>query len=315
MAKLNAQSANAVAYRLAGLRILSDLPLPSLATYNDERVLDDQIAIRLVRLPKSLSLVTAEFPLGQCNETEVLLNIPDVASYLVRDGKEILVDEAPSCNSDDVVTCLLGTAFAVLCHQRGIHPLHSSAIDFADGCIAFVGDSGIGKSTLVAALAARGHQIIADDVCFLRRDEQGELLAWPGISQLRLCEDAMQAVGWDVPRVERVSRGSEKYLIPLRSSWNSGNQRRLRAVYQLDSAAGDIRPSVNRLQGAAAVEVLMRNIYRSSLAAHMGRQPAVFTICTAAASKVPIFRFSRPLGFFALRNTIDVLEDHLRGLP
>ena len=314
MKELSSQSADPTAYRLAGLRIVSDLPLPGVMTCNDKISTRDQIAIRLSRLPKSLSSATAVFSLGQCNENELLLNIPEVAKYLIRNGKEILVDRAPASSPGDVAACLLGIAFGVLCHQRGIPPLHASAIDVTDGCVAFVGDSGMGKSTLVAALAARGHQVIADDVCFLRRSEQGQLRAWPGINQLRLCEDAMKALGCDGPGVERVSRGPDKYLIPLRPPRNSGDQRRLRRVYQLDSAADGERTSVTRLQGAATVEVLMQNIYRSSLAAHMGRKPAVFVVCAAAARDVPVFRFSRPLGFHALRKAVDILEDHLRDL-
>ncbi len=90
------------------------------------------------------------------------------------------MDLAPSSDHDEVRAYLLGAVFGALCHQRGITPLHASAIDVADGCVAFVGASGAGKSTLVAALARRGHQIIADDECFLQLETGGEVLgvAW-----------------------------------------------------------------------------------------------------------------------------------------
>jgi hypothetical protein len=314
MDELSPQSGNAAAYRLAGLRIVSELALPGVMACNNEIPAGDEILIRRSRLPESLSSATAVFPQGQCNENELLLNIPGAARYLIRGGKEILVDQTVISSPGDVAAFLLGTAFGVLCHQRGIPPLHASAIDVTDGCVAFVGDSGMGKSTLVAALATRGHQVIADDVCFLQRSEQGQVRAWPGINQLRLCEDALKALGCDGPGVERASRGPNKYLIPLRPPRNAGDQRRLRRVYQLDSAADGDFTSIHRLRGAAAVEVLMQNIYRSRLAEHMGRKPAAFVVCAAATRDVPVFRFRRPLGFHALRSAVDILEDHLRDL-
>jgi hypothetical protein len=71
-------------------------------------------------------------------------------------------------------------------------------------------------------------------------------------------------------------------------------------------------PGVNRLHGAAAIEVLMQNVYRLGLAEQMGFKPAAFILCAAAARRVPVFRFSRPMGFDALREGIDLLEGHLR---
>src|SRR5262249_30181532 len=234
---------------------------------------------------------------GQCNETELLLKIPGVGRYLLRNGNEILVDQAPVSDPRDVCAYLLGTILGVMGHQRGIPPLHASAIDVADGCVAFVGESGAGKSTLVAALAARKHQVIADDVCFLQLGDEGDVFAWPGIGRLRLWEDAMIALDCNGVGVEREFRRSNKYLIPVRSPRNPTKPRRLRRIYQLQAAPDCTAPSVERLRGAAVIEVLMQNIYRLGFAEHMGYKPASFVVCAAAARGVPLFRFSRPRKF------------------
>ena len=299
-------------YWLGGLSIRSDLPLPGLLPSRSKRASQADVVISRSRVPESLSSVTAEFPEGQCNENELLLNIPDAARYLIRHGAEILVDPAPLASPGDVTAYLLGTAFGVLCHQRGNPPLHASAIEVDDGCVAFTGDSGAGKSTLVAALAARRHQVISDDVCVLYRDDHGHLLIWPGLNRLRLWEDAMQALACERPGVEREFRGFNKYLIPLDPPRNPGKSRRLCRVYQLDSIPNGTQPSVTKLHGAAAVEILMQNIYRSNLAEHMGKQASLFTVCAAVARDVPVYRFSRPLGFDMLPEGLDVLEQHLR---
>jgi hypothetical protein len=191
-------------------------------------------------------------------------------------------------------------------------PLHSSAIDVTDGCVAFMGPKRAGKSTTVAALAARGHQVIADDVCCLQLDEKDDLQAWSGINRLRLWEDAMTALGYNGPEIEREKHGKNKYFVPARPIHNPAEPRRMRRIYLLLFSPDDQVPTLARLQGAEVVEVLMQNVYRLSLAEHMGFGPAAFAACAAVAKNVPVFRFSRPIGFELLHESIEFLEDHLR---
>jgi hypothetical protein len=293
-------------YTLAGLCIVSDFPLNGLPTHRDKAAAQHEVVIRLAPVPEAVPSVP--------NGKEVLLDFPGTGRFLVRNGNEILIEPATSSDESEIRVYLLGTAFGVLCHQRGIPPLHASAIDIADGCVAFVGETGAGKSTLVAALAARGHQVIADDVCFLHLGDKAEVQVWPGMRRIRLWQDAMVALRRDGPGVEREIHGYNKYLIPVRPSRNATEPRHLRRVYHLHAALDRDTPCVDRLHGAAVIEVLMQNVYRLGLAERMGHKPAAFELCAAAARGVPVFRFSRPLGFDVLDEGVDFLEHHLRDL-
>jgi hypothetical protein len=305
---------NPTAYCLAGLRIVSDLPLAELYPCHDTTLRCTEVAIRRAEVPKSLASIGATFADGQCNANELLLNIPKVARYLLRGGTEILVDAEQTASHGDVCAYLLGTIFGVLCHQRGITPLHASAIDVADGCVAFIGDSGAGKSTLVATMLAGGHQLIADDVSYLKLSDTGAIEAWPGLNRLRLWEDSMIALGCDGLRIERVWQGWKKYFIPVQPPNKPSQPRRLRRVYQLHAASTRDGGDIIRLQGATAMEALMQNVYRLSFAQTMGHKPAAFAVCAAVAREVPVFRFSRPWGFDVLHDGVALLQDHLRDI-
>jgi len=307
-------------YRLAGLRIASDFPLAGLESCSSDAAAHNDVVIRRTPLPASLALDAMAHPehsqmqqIEGHHGQEVFLHIPRVAQFLVRAGREILIDPAPSSDTGEVRAYLLGTVFGVLCHQRGITPLHASAVDLKDGCVAFVGASGAGKSTLVAAMARRGHEIICDDVCFLQLDGKGNVLVGPGIERIRLWEDAMYALGYDGPGVEQEMHGYNKYFIPIRSPRNRAHRRRLRGVYELHPSPDDAI-EVSPLQGSVAVEVLMQNVYRLNLAERLGYKPPAFIACAQAARNVPIFRLSRPKHFRALAGTIGVLEDHLHQM-
>jgi hypothetical protein len=301
-------------YGLAGLRIVSDFRLRGLQGYTDKIAPEGEILIRRARIPEGLALATATLRNGDLSGTyngrEVLLEFPTAGRFLVRSGNEILVDPAPSSDDGDVRSYLLGTAFGVLCHQRGITPLHASAINVTDGFVAFVGDSGAGKSTLAAALARRGHQVVADDVCFLRVDSNGDIRAWPGVARIRLWEAAMQILGCDGPGIEQEILGYNKYFIPVVQPRNLNQPRRLRRVYVLNDTLSATN-SVTRLQGSATLEVLLQNVYRMGLAEYLGYKPNAFKVCTKAACQVSVFRFSRPKDFDALEETVEFLENHL----
>ena len=304
-------------YSLGGLCIASDFPLFGLQICRN-RAVQHEVVIRRASIPKELVSEAAIFSNGQCigsyNGKEVLLEFPTAGRFLIRSGKEILVDPSPASDHGEVRSYLLGTAFGVLCHQRGITPLHASVIDVASGCVAFVGASGAGKSTLVAALAQRGYPVISDDVCFLRLGTRGRRVqAWPGMTRIRLWEDARAALGYDGPEIEREMRGHNKYFVPVLPPQDAVRSRRLLRVYELRAAVGDTA-DVIRLRGTAAIEVLMQNVYRLGLAELLGYKPRAFSVCAAVARDVQVFRFGRPWGFDALSHGLDLLESHMRKI-
>jgi len=303
-----------MAYKLAGLRIVSDFPLfwlPKCHELNGRH----EVAIRHAPVPKTLLSVAGEFPNAQYNGNELLLKSPAAGRFLLRSGSEILIDPEPSSAEGEIRSFLLGTAFGALCHQRGILPLHSAVIDFENfGCVAFIGPSGAGKSTLAAVLSARGHQVIADDVCFLRAEERGSVQAWPGLSRIRLWEHTLTALGHDGSRLERELGGDNKYLIPTLPPESPTEPRPLRRIYQLHTGENGDDARMDRLQGGAVLEALLQNVYRLSLAEYMGQKPAAFGVCAAAALDIPAFRFTRPFDFGLLREGIELLEGHLREI-
>ncbi len=299
-------------YSLGGLRVASDFPLSGLQVCRNETAARCEVVIRCAPIPEG---VASAFRDGQSSATwsEVLLDFPGVARFLLRAGAEILIDLAPSSDDDEVRAYLLGAVFGALCHQRGVTPLHASAIDVADGCVAFVGASGAGKSTLVAALARRGHAVISDDECFLQLDTGGDVQAWPGISRIWLWDDSRTALGFGGPGVKRELRGYTKYFVPVRSPRNPTQSRPLRRVYQLHHVPNGVT-EVTRLRGTDAVEALMQNVYPADLAARLGYPSHVFMVCTAVARDVPVFRLSRPWDFAALDQCTELLETHLREM-
>jgi hypothetical protein len=298
-------------YTLGGLLIASDFPLDGLQVWGNRAELGYDVVIRQASISERVAATTARILNGNFSGTyngrELLVDTPRIGRFLLQAGREILMDLAPSSNHDEVRAYLLGAVFGALCHQRGITPLHASTIDVGDGYAAFVGDSGAGKSTLVALLAQRGHEVIADDECFLHIANNDEVEAWPGIAQLKLWEDALAVLAFGDVRETYVCK---KYYIPVRTKRDPTKSRRLRRVYRLHRIS-DGPPKVTRLRGAEAIETIMQNVYPPGLATNLGYQQNVFILCAAAARKVPVFRFDRPWNLAELDQGTEILENHL----
>ena len=96
------------------------------------------VHIRLDKAPAALSDPRASTPSYQAGEREFLLRIPDVATYYARDGVEIIVQPEAGAAELDLRSYLMGSLFAAICHQRGLLPLHASAIATPHGAAAFL---------------------------------------------------------------------------------------------------------------------------------------------------------------------------------
>jgi len=107
------------------------------------------------------------------------LIVDRVARYLIRDGKEIVIDRDPEANDDDVRLFRFGSAFDSLIHPRGILAQHGSVIVVGSGCVVFLGHSGAGKSTLTNAFRNTSHSILADDICATVISESGAIEVLP----------------------------------------------------------------------------------------------------------------------------------------
>lgn len=89
--------------------------------------------------------------------------------------------------------------FAALLH--GLEVLHAGAVALGGGAVAVAAPSQGGKSTLLAALVARGAPLVADDVVAAERDAAGAVLVHPGPGLLSLREGGLAALGADAERL------------------------------------------------------------------------------------------------------------------
>jgi len=250
-------------------RIRSAIALPEIPEESTNDVALPRIEIKLASVSARLPEAAGEYAGLQVGAHTTLLTVAGVARYLVTDGCKMIVDPTPGASMRNVRLFLLGSAFGILCHQRGLMPLHTNAIVAQGGAVAFAGHSGAGKSTLAAYFQSSGYEVLCDDVCVLSFDEAGRPLAWPGLPRLKLWRDAASSFGHDSSRLERAVDGLDKFHIPNSRTIGCGPFP-LRRIYLLQVAEPGSEVGFARLSGGAAFEAIASQTYRNQYLDHMG---------------------------------------------
>lgn len=113
---------------------------------------------------------------------------------LHRDGVHVTHDAPRGVNRAAVALDLIGTVLPYALHQDGAWCVHASAVQCADGVVAFVAPRGTGKSTLAVACLAAGCALVADDVVVLQ-GHAGSVRVTPAGVPVRLRGHTAVAVG------------------------------------------------------------------------------------------------------------------------
>jgi hypothetical protein len=293
-------------YRVSGLSVASEIALPGLIAGIAEPV--PQVTIRRGPVPQNLADSRASGPTWQIAGKQFLFRIPDIARFLLNDGREIVVAPESDEGAADIPIFILGTVFGILLHQREQIVLHASAVRVNGKAVLFCGSSGTGKSTLAAALAQRGYPLVTDDVCTLSADGPGAPLVHPDGRQLKLWAHAIERLDLAQQRGERVRKSLEKFYVEPREVFTEPLV--LGAVYALREARPPRLAGIEKPNVVDAALLLRRNAYRPLLVRRLGQRENYFHAATAIANTAGIFYLTRTLDFAKMADVIASLERH-----
>ncbi len=173
-------------YKAFDLSISSEIELPELlpCEYGDD------VHIKFGKLN-----VKDEVPLVEGKNFRVtgkgtFLFWDDVGTICVKKGKTVILDPVPDIDPDFLRLFILGVSFGVILHQRGFLVLHASSVSVNGKGVAFIGNSGQGKSTTAFSLILNGHGLVSDDVLPVKI-EDGKIRVYPGFPALKLTRNTV----------------------------------------------------------------------------------------------------------------------------
>lgn len=235
---------------------------------------------------------------------------------IAADGRRILYRRLQHATPESFRVYLLGQVLSFSLLGLGIESLHGTAVSVNGEAVVFLGDCGYGKSTLGAALLARGCRMVTDDLVTFGECERGWLVH-PGIPRLKLFPGVARRVLGSSRSGRQMNNGTSKLVVPLRDAEAVMRPVPLKALYVLSDPVEDRDSgSCVRIEPRAGRTAFL-DVIRSAfnlLVQDRERLANQFVFATRLASSVPVRRLSYRRDFSTLPALCDTVFADLGAL-
>ena len=194
-------------------------------------------------------------------EDGYLLRFTELADFLIsRDGRNVRGFPAPQVTIETTQHLYLNQVLPLALAKQGKLVLHASAVEVGDYSVAFMGESGRGKSTLAASFATNGFRFLTDDGLLLERYDNGYQVM-PSHPSIRLWDDSQQSlINADVLMAPPVQYTSKLRFLAGEDVVFCDQPRPLRRIYFLGTGVSP-QLSFERVKPAEALIELVKHSF------------------------------------------------------
>lgn len=287
-------------YHLYGLRVRSEIRLPAPIAADDHAACDLHLCWG-ERRP-----LADELPPGELLAQLILEDgrgytlVADGAGYILSfcrtaecridpDLRGVRIHLAPDVATGIAGLLVVGNVMAAILTLAGEAILHASTVALDGAALAFLGSSGMGKSSLAGQLCANGAIFVTDDLLRLQADGAG-WRCYGGAGQLRLRPDAAARCHFPADLLEATP--DERVAVNLAPD---PTMPRLAAIVIPHPSPRCAALTLERLAPTTALLRLMAYPRMQDLARKVQRQRRLDTLGRIAAG-VPVFTAEIPWG-------------------
>ena len=289
-------------YRHSGLVVRSDIPLPEWEAFRATG--PDTESDVLIRLEDPVASVEERLP--QVDGNGIVFSVAGIGRWCIAGGNRILITPVANAGVPELRLFTLGSAWGALGYQRGLTMLHGSAVRVKDRTLLFCGTQEQGKSTIAAALVARGGTLVADDLARVDPPAgEGRALAWPSSTRMKLWREAVAHFGWDDRIAQRDHFRDDKFHLALGSVAGCEPG----ALHAIIVLVWGEQVRLDRLTGGDAVgQVLQASCYRPDMLEAMDLTGAYAAQVARIVGATPVWRLTRPRDFARLDAVCDLVQ-------
>jgi hypothetical protein len=229
------------------------------------------------------------------------------------DGRSISCRRAASATWESFQVYMLGQALSYALVKQKIEPLHATSVVVNGRAIAFLGDSGHGKSSLAASFLNGGHRLLTDDLLVVT-ESSDSLLAYPGAARIKLFP-AVAARFLPSSDTPAMNGATAKLIVPLavHQRWPAAVP--LAAIFAVTPPVDACRRrdiSIETLSPREAFVRLLRATFNRRIVnrARLARQ---FDAMTKIANRITVRRLGYPRSIDRLSEVRDRILAEIGG--
>lgn len=235
---------------------------------------------------------------------ETIVAIRDIGLFHIREGREIFVTPFPESDERLIQLCIAGSIMATLLYQRGFPLLlHASAIALNNQVVCILGNSGDGKSSTAAALLARGHRIISDDVVPIQITPSAVhvVSAYP---QIKISPEIATAFGYPLEQLSFLHPRLGEYAYRSLTQFDA-TPAPLSRIYVLNNSD---TLSIEKLPPQTAMVEMIRHSYGLQPLGPALDRALHLSTCTQLLNHVSVCRLNRPRSIPLLAEVVRCIE-------
>ncbi|UXH42748.1 aldolase [Rossellomorea vietnamensis] len=282
---------NNTIYNAFGLHISSEIRLPEVPIASI-MLNDVNVKIVLEDLTECWNQKGIEGKIVVVEEM-VVFKVKNLAIFSIQEGKRVIVSPLSEWDENKTRLYLLGTCMGVILLQRGMIPLHGSAIVIDGRAYGIVGDSGVGKSTLTTAFIKSGYKFLSDDVIAVSLSEKNIPFVNPSYPQQKLWQDSLDVFGFDSQQFKPLFDRENKYAVPVEENFHS-EPKPLAGIIELIKTEEE-HMEVCQLSNLNKVHTLFKHTFRNFLVQRLSLLDWHFHHSTEIANQIQIHQLKRPL--------------------
>ena len=243
-------------------------------------------------------------------EPGYLLRFPELADFeLSRDGCTVCCWPVPGISNDSVQHLYLNQVLPLALSKLGKLIFHASAVEIGEGAVAFVGESGRGKSTLAASFATNGSRFLTDDGLVLE-SVGGQCMAMPSHPSIRLWDDSQEAlIGEDAQIAPAVQFTSKSRFLAGKDIAFCELPRPLRRVFFLGEGE-QMHPAFERLSPSDALIELVKHSFLLDIE-ELAMLAAHFEELTDLVRQPIFYRLNYPRDYGDLARVRQAIVEHV----
>ncbi|MBT2642181.1 aldolase [Bacillus sp. ISL-41] len=293
--------ANKFIYNAFGFSIKSEIYFPELReTVNDREVIDIEIRIDdLSDLWSEYSRKNTKFII---NEKLVMFKVHETAIFLIEEGNLITISPLGVNKEEEIRLFVLGSCMGAILLQRGILPLHGSAISVDGQAYAIIGNSGAGKSTLASAFVQRGYELITDDITGIYFSDNNSPLVIPSYPQQKLWDESLAKFGINKDKFKPIYQRENKFAIPVNKQFATKSLP-LKAIFELTKTEHE-EIELARIDGILRLRTLLSHTYRKLLIHNLNLSKWHFQKSIEIISQVNMYQVARPNNKFTANELV-----------
>jgi len=308
-------------YTICGLSFKSDIPFPELSGDNGGKEPDYIFKAHTPGNPPSCPwLHHYKQPNGKSwlslggESTDYHLRFPELAHFHVKTHKkEIHCYRSAGIPWESITHLFLDIVIPLALSQQASLVLHASAVLISGQMIAFLGETGQGKSTITASLGQHGFPVVTDD-CLVIEEKEGQFLGIPLYPSLRLWPETLSALFGDRPQLPRVAHYTDKKRLGmgedlLRFSPAARPLHRIYILVQQSNTENGHGVTIDPLSSRDAFMALIKHPYRLEIGIH-GRLRQEFDTIGRVVNSIEVRRMSYPREYALLPKVCEtILKD------